>query len=156
MHKSLAPRSNIALAVVWGAIVVAGLVMPATPSRLLVIAAGVALGGIAGVLQLRAMKEKKELFLAAASALEVRGAMHASSSGRLAIHCVWAAGAVVLAISLWQQEGLLLRVLAGYAAFAAARDTIALKGCFSLQRVYEAKKADQVSEPTAASGRGSP
>lgn len=156
MHKSLAPRSNIALALVWVAIVVAGLVMPATPSRLLVIAAGVALGVIAGVLQLRAMEEKKALFLAAASALDVRGAMQASSSGRLAIYSVWTAGAVVLAISLWQQEGLLLRVLAGYAAFTAARDTIALKGCFSLQRAYEAKKANQASEPTAANGRGSP
>jgi hypothetical protein len=143
MHKSLAPKSNIALALVWIAIVVAGLVMHATPSRLLVIAAGVALGVIAGVLQLRAMEEKNELFLAAASALEVRGAMQASLSGRLAIYSVWSAGALVLAISLWQQEGLLLRVLVGYAAFAAARDTIAIKGCISLQRAYEAKKANQ-------------
>jgi hypothetical protein len=142
MHKSLAPSSNIILVAVWLAIVVAGLLLPAVPSRLLVIVVGVGLGVITGILQLRAMEEKKELFFAAASALDVRSAMRASSAGRFAIYGVWVAGAVVLAISLSQQEGLLLRVLAGYAAFALARDVIALKGCFSLQQAYEAKKAN--------------
>lgn len=155
MHKSLAPRPNIILAIVWLAVVVAGLALPAVPSRLIVVVVGLTLGLVVGVLQFRAMEENRELFLAAESALAVRSAMRASPSGRLAIYGLWTAGVIMLAISIWQQEGLLLRVLVGYAAFALARDAIALRGCFSLQRAYKAKIANRMPETAAARGRGS-
>jgi hypothetical protein len=157
MHKSLKPSTNVLLIVGFLAVVIVGMAIPAAPSRLLVAGIGAALGLVAGLLQLRAIEEKKDLLLAADSALAVRSAMTASMAGRFAIYAVWFAIVLLFAIAFLQSEGLPFRVLTGYAAFALLRDVVALKGCFDLQRAYQAKKANQSPEPTSGltPGRGS-
>ena len=140
MHKSLTPRNNLLLMLVWAVVVGAFTIVSAHPNKALMLGVGAALGLIAGVLQLRALQEGKERFLAATTALEVRAAMASSKAGRFAIFTLYGSAGLLLLTAFMQKEVIAFGLLAGFAAFALVRDGIALKGCISLQKEAAEKK----------------
>jgi hypothetical protein len=139
MHKSLTPRNNLLLIFVWAAVVIEFAYATANPSKTLIIGAGAVFGLIAGVFQLRALQQSKDQFIAAKTAREVRTAMASSTSGRLATYTLYAACGILILIVFTQKEVVGFALIAGYAAFAFVRDSIAFKGCIDLQRRAEQK-----------------
>ena len=134
MHKSLTPRSNLVLILVWGAVVGAFMFSSTLPTRALLIGIGAAFGLFAGLFQLRALHETKERFLSATTALEVRAAMMSSRSGLLATYTLYAAAGILLLTAFTQNEFIGLGLVAGYASFAFVRECLTIKGCIDLQR----------------------
>jgi hypothetical protein len=139
MHKSLTPRNNLLLIFVWAAVIIAISFATAYPDKPLMIGLGAALGVVAGVLQLRALQESKDRFLAATTVLEVRSAMTSSRSGRFAIFTLYTAAGILFIVEFIRNKHIGLGLIAAYAAFAFVRDCIALKGCVSLQRAADSK-----------------
>lgn len=139
MHKSLTPRNNLLLILVWAAVVIAFLFASAHPNKTLMLGVGAIFGFVAGIFQLRAIQASKDKFLTATTALEVRAAMTSSTAGRLAIYTLYLVFGILLLTAFTQKEVVGFGLIAGYAAFALVRDCIALQGCISLQRAKESK-----------------
>jgi glucose uptake protein GlcU len=137
MHKSLTPRTNLLVIFVWAAVVGVFVFAATHPNKALVIGVGAVLGLIAGIFQLRALRESKDRFRAATTSVEVRAAMTSTVSGRLATYTLYAAAVILILTAYTQKEAIGFAVFAGYAAFAFVRDSIALKGCLDLQCTAE-------------------
>ena len=134
MHKSLTPQHNLLLIVFWALIVATFIFGSAYPNKLFMLGVGIIFGIFIGVLQVRALQESKDQFLSAKTALEVRAAMMSSRSGRAAIYILYVAAGSLLLIAFTQHEVAGFGLIAGYAALAFIRESIALKGCVDLQR----------------------
>jgi membrane protease YdiL (CAAX protease family) len=139
MHKSLTLRNNLLIILVWAAVVSAFIFASAHPNKPLMLGVGAFFGVVAGIFQLRAIQESKDKFLTAKTALEVRAAMTSSTAGRLALYTLYLVFVILLLTAFSQKEVIGFGLIAGYAAFALARDCIALQGCISLQRATETK-----------------
>lgn len=82
-----------------------------------------ALGVVSGALQASAIRNSAEAFLAASTALQVRQAMTATTSGKFSIALLWGAVAVAAVWAFAGKGGNPLAVLlSGYASFALARE----------------------------------
>lgn len=81
------------------------------------------LGVVSGNLQAIALRQSAEAFRAAKTALQVRQAMAATTSGKLSIALLWGAVAVAVVWAFAGKGGNPLAVLlSGYASFALARE----------------------------------
>ncbi len=135
MHSSLQPRTNIKLLVIWGvvAFVVAFLSSP-TPWPFLGV--GVALGGCAGVIQLRSLRESSASLLTAQTAMDVRRILSSSRTGRLYVYAFWGSMVVLCALAFYLLRGReFVGLLVGYSAFAFTREVLTLRGTFELHRL---------------------
>ncbi|WP_035615969.1 hypothetical protein [Haloferula sp. BvORR071] len=142
MHKSLRPSTYFLLLPVAAAIVVAALVLAVAPMQLLRgIGTGAVLGVVLGALQLRAISDAAEQLLASGSALEVRRALMSCKAGRFSIYGLWGVAGILAVVSSVGGRISPLGFVASYAALVFARDLVALKGCFMLQRRSEQGKA---------------
>ena len=138
MHKSLRPQSSLLLISIWAAVIIAFLFGVRHPSKILVLGIGAVAGSVAGALQLRAMRESRERFLAAKNAEEVRAALMSSKSGRFSTYSLYVVVGILVTMALIDPATVWAGVLAGYASYALLRDSIAVKGCIDLQRTSQA------------------
>jgi hypothetical protein len=133
VHASLSPKHNAFLLAAWtvGTVTVA-LVAPAIPAALL--ALGVVLGAVLGMLQLRALREARIALIASQSAMDVRRALAATGSGRTYLFALWGSVfLIVVAAYVLPSGGKYLGAIAGYCALAAARELTTLRETFVLQ-----------------------
>lgn len=133
MHASLSPKSNAILLAAWGVgTVVVSLGAPAVP--LLLLAFGGLLGAALGMMQRRVLRESRPALIASRSAMDVRRAMAATSSGRTYLYALWGSVLlVVVAAFTLPNGGKLFGALAGYFALAFIRELITLRETFVLQ-----------------------
>ncbi|QOV89918.1 hypothetical protein [Humisphaera borealis] len=122
--------------------VVAGAVVAIFFSRPLLWTAFV-LGGlvglVAGVCQLRAMRDAAGVLIAANDALAVRRALQESRWGRAYLAVFWIGGVAIIGLAIFLfGPDLAPGLLAGYLAMAAVRDLVTLKGAFELARMEKA------------------
>lgn len=139
MHKILTLRTNLLIIFASATVVGVFLFTDTHPNKALLIGTGAGLGLLAGIFQSRALRDSKEQFRAATTALEVRAAMNSSASGRLATYTVYAAGGILLLTAFTQNESIGFGLFAGYAAFIFVRDSIAFKDCIDLQHAAKQK-----------------
>ena len=132
MHETLKPRTSLLLLIVWlTALSVALTFAPIKPFTVVCIA--VVVGGIAGVLQLRAISATAQHLVKANTAMLVRQALRSNVSGRYSIYLLWAfaVGLIVLVFSE-QPENPFFTLVAGYSAFALVREAVALPALLKL------------------------
>ena len=132
MHTTLLPKTNLRLLAVWLAISLCVGVI-ANPIPWLLFAIGGVLGAVAGLLQLRALRQSHRQLVVASTALEVRRAMAATQAGRAYLICFWFQAVVVtIASILLYRAQFMLAWAAGYSAFAAVREALTIRGTIEL------------------------
>ncbi|HSH98803.1 MAG: hypothetical protein ACAH07_02190 [Methylophilaceae bacterium] len=134
MHKSLTPRANTFLAVLWAsscALAVSFSWHQAFPLVFISFAAGV----VAGLLQGRALSAHTTQFRAASTAIEVRHILVSSWHGKVALALLWvtAIGAFAWAFNLGTNNPFIIWV-AAYTSFALARELFTLPAVFRLAK----------------------
>ena len=135
MHTTLQPKTNMRLLAIWGivAVVVAFI---ASPTPWLFLGVGVALGVCAGIIQIRALRESSTSLLTTQTALDVRRVLSSSRFGRLYLYALWGSMAVLFTLAFYLLRGrAFVGILAGYSAFAFARELLTLRGTFELHRL---------------------
>jgi len=96
---------------------------------------GALLGAIAGLIQLRALRESANSLVAAASAMDVRRALTSTRAGRMYVYVFWSSTVLLLVLALVARGGGgLLGWIAGACAFKALREAITLPATFELER----------------------
>ncbi|MEZ4297989.1 MAG: hypothetical protein R3B70_23735 [Polyangiaceae bacterium] len=133
MHSSLRPGTNVALVVVWGAVLLAGMrgldgvLWPC-------VALGAALGAGGGLLQRRALGEAAKELVHARTTMEVRSALAGSRWGRWYFRGFWVGIAAILGGSvLLLRERFWAGAVVGYASLALVRDVLTLPCLWALQ-----------------------
>ncbi|HTE41759.1 MAG TPA: hypothetical protein VK629_13080 [Steroidobacteraceae bacterium] len=135
MHKSLTPRFNITLIVVWLLVLAVALVM-AWQQSISLVCFTLSLGVIAGLLQARALSVTPDRFRSAATTTDVRRALVSTFPGKLSIFLLWATGAVALVWAIVANPSNPIFIwLAGYASFSVARESCALPGVLRLSQL---------------------
>ena len=140
MHTSLQPMTTVRLLALWGVLaLVVGFI--ASPTPWLFLGVGVALGGCAGIIQLRAIREASAALLAAQTAMDVRRAFNSTRCGRLYLYVFWCSMVVLtfLAISLLRDRAI-EGIVAGYSAFAFTRELLTLRGTIELRGLSTEKR----------------
>lgn len=135
MHTSLQPMANMRLLALWGVLAFA-VAFLTSPTPWLFLGVGVALGGCAGIIQLRVLRATSAALLAAQTAMDVRRAFSSTRCGRLYLYVFWFSMAVLtfLAISLLRDRAM-EGIVAGYSAFAFTRELLTLRGTFELRQL---------------------
>jgi len=142
MHASLTPRSNICLIALWAVVCALAAIFDWRPFLWVFYVAGVLLGGVAGNLQLQALRESRESLIIAKSAMSVRRALQKSPSGKMYLAVFWIGSIVIVVLAfLICHDGVLTAWAAGYCSFALVRELITLPGTYALQRLETAKDA---------------
>ena len=135
MHTSLQPKTNIKLMVIWGVVAVV-VAFVATPTPWIFLGVGVALGICAGFIQLRSLRESSASLLTTQTAMDVRRVFSSSRTGRLYLYAFWVSMAVLFVLAFCLLGGRApVGLLAGYSAFAFARELLTLRGTFELHRL---------------------
>jgi hypothetical protein len=138
-HGSLRPAHNIALIVLWAAVVVAFLFAskPHLPTMLVVMGGG--LGLVADLMQHMSVTEATDKFVAASSFLEVRRAFQATPWGKRYIWWLYFSKITLAAVALLLSKGSLVRILLGYlAAYASlmlVRELVTLRDTYRLSEI---------------------
>jgi hypothetical protein len=108
----------------------------ASPTPWLFLGVGVALGACAGGIQLRSLRESSASLLTTQTAMDVRRVLSSSRTGQLYLNAFWGSMAVLFALAFYLLRGrAFVGVLAGYSAFAFARELLTLRGTFELHRL---------------------
>lgn len=140
-HSSLSPTTNIVLVFAWaaGAAVFLFVVQPQAPTPLAV--TGIILGVISGVMQHLSIMQAIQGFSSAASFLEVRSALKATSWGTRYIRFLYFSKFILLVLCfLLVREPLLAVIygyLAGYFSLMFAREIVTLRDTFLLHRLSD-------------------
>jgi uncharacterized membrane protein len=135
MHLSLQPKTNARLLILWGLVAVV-VALAVSPTPWLFLGVGGGLGLCAGIIQLRALRESSASLLAAQTAMDVRRALSSSRSGRRYLYAFWGSMAVLVVLAFCCLRGRAgVGLLAGYPAFACAREFLTLRGTFELRRL---------------------
>ena len=148
-HASLSPTTNILLTIVWGAVAVILLfvVEPHVPLAIGLVGAG--LGAAGGVMQHLSFAQATAEFGVAASLLDVRRALKATTWGSRFITWLYFSKAVlaVLAFLLIRQPFLsvVLGYLAGYMSLMFVRELVTLRDTFHLQRISSQHPGDSTT-----------
>ena len=138
-HTSLSPRTNILLIFVWAAVAAAFffVIEPHAPITLGVI--GGLVGAIGGIMQHLSLREASASFTTTSSLLEVRGALKATTWGRLYIRFLWSCKLLLLVLAfLFVREPLfagLFGYLAAYFSLMFVREIVTLRDTFFLHRL---------------------
>lgn len=133
MHASLTPKNNLRLIAVSASIVAAVAWFGSVPASLFGI--GALLGAVAGLLQLRALRQSQAEFLRAANALAVRRALASSLFGKIYLVLFWVSAVIFVTLSIvLLQQRFAIGWLAAYCCFAVVRDSVALPATFELQK----------------------
>jgi len=120
------------LLVLWLAALVVSLVF-SQPKPPAVIYIAVITGGIAGLLQSRAVVGTAQDWVAANTALQLRRVLRSTPSGKYSIYLLWLfACALVLLAFNGRPESTLVTLVAGYSAFAFVRDAVVLPALLKL------------------------
>ncbi len=127
--------ANMRLLALWGVLAFA-VAFLTSPTPWLFLGVGVALGGCAGIIQLRVLRATSAALLAAQTAMDVRRAFSSTRCGRLYLYVFWFSMAVLtfLAISLLRDRAM-EGIVAGYSAFAFTRELLTLRGTFELRQL---------------------
>jgi hypothetical protein len=135
MHASLRPRTNMKLLVIWGVGAVA-IAFVVSPPPWLFLGVGFALGACAGAVQLRSLRESSASLLSTRTAMDVRRVLSSSGTGRLYLYAFWGSMALMFGLAFYLlRERALAGLIAGYTAFAFARELLTLRGTFELRRL---------------------
>lgn len=134
MHKSLTPRANQLLIAGWLVIGIVAVYLSWPAARHAVMVT-FCVGCFAGAVQAHALPLVAQDLKQAESALQVRKVLLSTKGGRLSVLLLWAVAisALIWAFAMGAQKGLVLFV-ASYAAFALAREAVALPAVLRLQR----------------------
>jgi hypothetical protein len=136
MHPTLTPKNNLRLLAVWAVACVATAVFFMRPMLWLFFIAGAALGGIAGFLQLRALRQSGPQLIVADSAMGVRRALQTTRWGKTYLAVFWLGNVAIVVLSvLVYREGMIGGWIAGYCSFSLLRGIITLSGTYELQRL---------------------
>jgi len=124
MHKSLFPRSNIVLIVIW-ALVLCCSEFAIWPGANWLACTTFLLGAAAGQLQAIALRESGAAFRVAETAIQVRQVMNATRPGKLSIALLWVSFAVTIVWVLWGGFGnQAAYLLSGFASFTLGRELL--------------------------------
>jgi hypothetical protein len=134
MHKSLTPRTNIILVLLWAssfAIAISLTWQQAFPLVFVSFASGCA----AGLLQRSALSVFSVQFREASTAIEIRRILVSSWHGKIAVALLWVTsiGAFAWAFTLGTNNPFVIWI-AAYASFALARELLALPALFRLAK----------------------
>jgi hypothetical protein len=136
MHTTLTPRTNFSMIAIM---LVAAAAVPyffPRPFLWAEFALGAAIGIVAGICQLRALRDTAAMLLAADGALAVRRALKTSRSGRAYLAVFWIGNIAIVALALYLfGSDMVAGCIAGYVMMALVRDVITLPGTFSLARM---------------------
>jgi hypothetical protein len=135
MHTSLHPRTNIWLLVIWG-VAAAAVTSFASPVPWPFLGFGSVIGVCLGILQLKALRASSSSFLKTRTAMEVRRAFGSSMWGRLYLWSFWVSSIALLGAAIFLlPEQAFVAFFGSYSAFAFARELLALRGIFELQKL---------------------
>jgi hypothetical protein len=136
MHSTLKPKNNLRLIVIWGVVGVFTAVFLSHPMLWLFYVAGMLMGVIGGLVQLRALRQSTDLLIAANDMMSVRRALTASRSGRVYIAIFWLSNItiVVMAIVI-MGSSMIGGWLAGFCTFGFTRELITLRETYELTRL---------------------
>ena len=145
-HTTLSPTINLLLIAVWGAValVLLFVIEPNVPLAIALVGAG--LGAVGGIMQHLSFTQAASEFRSAASLLDVRRALKATTWGSCFIAWLYFSKAVlvILAFLLIHQPFLrvVLGYLAGYISLMFVRELVTLRDTFHLQRLSSQHVAD--------------
>ena len=132
MHSTLRTKINIGLAIGWGCVAGALLIVAQGTPSFAVVCGGVG-GIVSGLLQGRAMTAAREAFLTSESALDVRRALTSTSFGKASLAIQWVA-CIVLIVMIVTRTGNLPGILGSLALFFCVRETSTLPAVVSLNQ----------------------
>ncbi len=138
MHSTLTPKNNLRLLAVWAIACAVAAVVFMRPMLWWFFATGAGLGGIAGFLQLRAMRQSGLQLIAVDSAMKVRHVLQTTRWGKAYFALFWLGnfGIVTLSILLYR-ERMIGGWIAGYCSFALVREIMTLSASYELQRIED-------------------
>ena len=132
-HRSLSVNTNIVLVLIW-LLVLALSIKFLDPFPVPIVVGMLLCGAIAGWLQRVAIRRNIEQFRNSHSLMEVRRAMTVSREGRPALWLMWITVLLMVALVLTHRAEPNV-LICGYAAFALAREVIALPELTRLKRL---------------------
>lgn len=133
MHYTLTPRGNAALMALMAAVLLTCFFTGNGPS-LIVLAAFMAAGTLAGLLQSIALRRHASRFQSANSARQVRAALLSSVPGKASVALLWFAGvALILLLVYGGQYATIQTIVGAYATFSFVREAAAFPALFILR-----------------------
>ena len=134
MHKSLMPRANIVLALLWASSFAIALSFTWQQAFPLVFVSFVA-GVVAGFLQGTALSAFAAQFRGASTAIEVRRILVSSWHGKIAVVLLWVTSIGAFAwVFILDTNNPFIIWAAAYASFALERELFALPAVFRLAK----------------------
>jgi len=105
---------------------------------LVILAAFVVAGSLAGLLQNIALRRHASQFQAASSALQVRAALVSSAPGKSSVALLWLAGVALILLLIYGGKIATIQTIVGaYASFSLVREAVAFPALFLLRGKQE-------------------